>query len=115
MKCRYFVLFCGSFESFKCCLRAVRVWAKRRGIYSNKLGFLGGVNLNILVAYVCQAYPHAAPAVLLLKFFETFAGWKWPTPVTLCPPYNIAGFQSPVGGRTLGLVDAKPCAVCVSV
>lgn len=40
--------------SFLAVLRVVRVWAKRRGLYANKMGYLGGVNFNILVAMICQ-------------------------------------------------------------
>ena len=43
-------------DNFKICLRCVRVWAKRRGIYSNKLGYLGGVNYAILVTLAVQLY-----------------------------------------------------------
>lgn len=43
--------------SFLAVLRVVRVWAKRRGLYANKMGYLGGVNFNILVAMICQVPP----------------------------------------------------------
>lgn len=63
-------------HSFLFVLRVVRVWAKHRGIYANKMGYLGGVNFNILVAMVCQIYPHALPATMLHRFFLLF-GDKW--------------------------------------
>ena len=52
------------------CQRVVRMWAKKRGIYGNKWGYLGGVNCNILVAFVCQLYPKASPSKLLASFFK---------------------------------------------
>lgn len=56
---------------------------KRRKIYSNVLGCLGGVNWAILVAFVVQRYPIASPAVLLTKFFLMYHRWKWPNHVSL--------------------------------
>ncbi len=46
-----------------------------RGIYSNALGFLGGVSWAMLVVRVCQLYPNAAPATLVQKFFMVFSRW----------------------------------------
>ena len=44
---------------------------------------MGGINCNILVAFVCQLYPRASPSTLLAKFFRVYADWEWPKPVML--------------------------------
>lgn len=74
-----------NFPSFLKLVRCVRLWAKRRGLYSNKMGYLGGVNCNILSAFICQLYPNASASVLLERFFYVLRDWKWPTPILLTP------------------------------
>jgi poly(A) polymerase len=102
-------------EGFRITLCAVKEWAIIHGVYSNILGFLGGINFAILVAWVCKNHPEQDPPMLLRTFFRTFALWyvhdcellafgncirfswarlltfsfvfdrKWPKPVSLCP------------------------------
>ena len=46
------------FMSLQCVCDAC-AYGKKRGIYSNKMGYLGGVNFAILGAFICQLYPKA--------------------------------------------------------
>ncbi|UJR23709.1 hypothetical protein I4U23_026690 [Adineta vaga] len=82
-------------ETFKSTLRAIKLWAKKNGLYSNALGFFGGVTWAMLVARICQLYPNAVAATLVHKFFLVYSHWEWPTPVLL-KPVNDCQYGFPV-------------------
>lgn len=70
-------------ERFRDALRLIKIWAKRRGIYSNVLGFFGGITWAILMARVCQLYPYYTGAALVKRFFRLYDRWNWKNPVCL--------------------------------
>ena len=47
--------------------------AQRRGLYSNAMGYLGGINLAIMVARICQRNKNRHPAALLSQFFTFYS------------------------------------------
>jgi poly(A) polymerase len=73
---------------FRTTLRVVKHWAKRRGIYSNIHGYLGGFSWALLTSYVCLSNVRCRTAPeMVVAFFRTFAFWNWAQdPVCLVSP-----------------------------
>jgi poly(A) polymerase Pap1 len=60
-----------------------------RGLYSNRLGYLGGYGWSLLAARICQLYQKAPIRELVCRFFDTYANWAWSTqPVALADPVS---------------------------
>lgn len=74
-------------DPFKLCLRSIKLWAKNRGIYSNVLGYIGGVTWAILVARVCIDNPNTPSHKLLAQFFKFYSTFEWgpKNPLSICP------------------------------
>ncbi|KAH0788359.1 poly(A) polymerase gamma [Histomonas meleagridis] len=72
--------------NFALFLRFIRMWAKKRGVYGNVYGYLGGVNCALLCAFICQRYPTALPSKLVLMFFKDLMSWNWPDPIYINTP-----------------------------
>jgi poly(A) polymerase len=70
-------------KTFRTALRAIKLWAQRRAVYANILGFPGGVAWAMLVARVCQLYPTATGSTIVQKFFFIIGQWSWPSPIML--------------------------------
>jgi len=66
-------------------LKFIKCWAKRRGIYSNVLGYFGGITWALCVARVCQLYPNYCMSMLVHRFFRVLDQWNWSKPILLCP------------------------------
>eukprot|EP00956_Cyclotella_meneghiniana_P024340 scaffold48769_cov96-Cyclotella_meneghiniana.AAC.4 len=81
-------------ENFRLTLRAVKEWARVHGLYSNVLGFLGGVNWAILVCWICQKNPHGTPSELLRAFFRRFSTWRWPDPIRIASMHQHSNVRS---------------------
>jgi poly(A) polymerase len=70
-------------KSFRHALRAVKLWANRRGVYGAVFGYPGGIAWAIMVARICQLYPYACGATVVSKFFGLMRKWHWPRPIML--------------------------------
>ncbi|KAL7671746.1 hypothetical protein ACOME3_006649 [Neoechinorhynchus agilis] len=70
-------------EQFRHALSAIKLWAKKRGICSNVLGYFGGVTWALMMTLVAKMNPSSNASDLLYHFFEIFANWNWPEPVVL--------------------------------
>ncbi|KAI4837247.1 poly(A) polymerase PAP [Plasmodium brasilianum] len=83
-------------ENFRNTLRFIKLWAKSRGIYSNILGFLGGISWALLTAKVCQLYPNYNISQLITKFFRVYSIWNWKYPVLIqnIKMYNVDGLKN---------------------
>jgi poly(A) polymerase len=91
--------------TFKLALRAIKLWAQRKAIYANIMGFPGGVAWAMLVARVCQLYPKAASAVIVNKFFHIIHKWPWPLPVLLKDiEYNCSVTRAVVWNPKVGII-----------
>lgn len=67
-------------QSFLNLLKMIKIWAKRREMYSGKLGFMGGYSWAILCAYVIKKEKPSESSSkddLLKIFFSTFSNWEW--------------------------------------
>jgi poly(A) polymerase len=102
-----------AFPNFLIVLRCIRKWAKARGIYGNKMGYLGGINCNIMVAFICQLYPKSGPSSLLYRFFKTYKDWNWPEPIMLNniqqnPPGTLLSDERAVWSAKTNTKDLMP-------
>ncbi|MCQ2817012.1 MAG: nucleotidyltransferase domain-containing protein [archaeon] len=83
-------------ENFRLTLRAIKLWAKKRGIYSNALGYPGGVAWAILVAKICKMFPGLKPNKLIKRFFEIYSKWDWDKPVQINEIKKEVDFSCPI-------------------
>ncbi|KAH8681286.1 hypothetical protein BX600DRAFT_446186 [Xylariales sp. PMI_506] len=101
------------FATFRTAYHVVATWAKQRGIYSARFGYLGGIHIAILLVRVYKLLGREIGAVsapaLLLTFFKHYAQFDWKTQMAFDPffhkrplyvrtarePMVILGFHAP--------------------
>lgn len=90
-------------QKYRQSLRVIKHWAKQRGVYSNSLGFFGGVTWAILLVRVCLSVDPllvidaCSETEILARFFKSLYEQPWgaANPVSLRPlPSQLAQFVS---------------------
>lgn len=77
---------------FRIAHRFIKTWAKSRGIYSAKFGYLGGYQISILLVRVCKllARDHGSVSVpdILTTFFRHYASFDWKNKLVFDPFFH---------------------------
>ncbi|KAL4895100.1 hypothetical protein BDV59DRAFT_200352 [Aspergillus ambiguus] len=80
--------------TFRLAYRFIKTWAQRRGIYSAKLGYLGGVHITLLLARVCKiSFQRAGPIAatdMICTFFQCYAQFDWSRTIVYDPGFYKA-------------------------
>jgi poly(A) polymerase len=70
-------------DVFRLTLKAIKMWARNRGVYLQMFSYLGGIGYTVLLAKIIELYPNYSPLKLLSRFFYIYSKWVWETPVLL--------------------------------
>ncbi|KAK6338640.1 hypothetical protein TWF696_009451 [Orbilia brochopaga] len=71
---------------FRLAYRYIKLWAVKKGLYSSKFGYLGGVHITLLLARITLLLPtHATAAQLIVAFYNHYAKWDWAADTVLQP------------------------------
>ena len=73
-------------NNFLTLLRFVRYYSTQKYLNGNMFGYLGGINLAILSAFICQRYPNATSSFLVYSFFSDISQWDWSKPLFINKP-----------------------------
>lgn len=77
---------------FRLAHRFIRTWAKKRGIYALKHGYLGGIPITILLARLHKLLAHDNAVVslsdLLATFFNHYASFNWRADLAFDPFFH---------------------------
>jgi poly(A) polymerase Pap1 len=69
--------------------RFIRAWAKQRGIYSSKFGYLGGFHITLMLSQICKLLFRDAGAItaadIICTFFNHYASFNWKTHMAFDP------------------------------
>ncbi|PGH28262.1 hypothetical protein AJ80_00153 [Polytolypa hystricis UAMH7299] len=71
--------------------RLIKAWAKQRGIYSSKFGYLGGIHITLLLSRLFKLLPYStsiSPADILCTFFNHYANFDWKSDMVYDPFFH---------------------------
>ncbi|EEQ89744.1 uncharacterized protein BDCG_04864 [Blastomyces dermatitidis ER-3] len=78
--------------TFRLLHRIIKAWAKHRGIYSSKFGYLGGIHITMMLSQVMKLLPSPAPAPsaadILCTFFNYYGNFNWKEGVMYDPSFH---------------------------
>ncbi|KAK6360888.1 hypothetical protein TWF730_007003 [Orbilia blumenaviensis] len=71
---------------YRLAYRFIKLWAEKKGVYSSKFGFFGGVHISLLLARVSMLLPPSATASqLIVAFFTHYGNTKWDSEIISMP------------------------------
>lgn len=77
---------------FRLAHRFIKTWARRRGIYALKYGYLGGIPITILLTRIHKLLAHDNAVVslsdLLVTFFNHYASFNWRADLAFDPFFH---------------------------
>lgn len=78
--------------AFRLAYHFIKCWARRRGIYAAKLGYLSGIQISILLSVICKQLSHGTeyPSVptILTTFYDHYAAFDWKNDIVFDPEFH---------------------------
>ncbi|KAF9869229.1 endonuclease/Exonuclease/phosphatase [Colletotrichum karsti] len=77
---------------FRISYRAIKTWARARGIYAARFGYLGGIHLSVMLVRICKMLLHeggtASTADIIATFFNHYAHFDWKNDMVFDPFFH---------------------------
>lgn len=88
---RYLLATIPHLSTYKTTYRLLKLWAKRRGLYSSRFGLLGGIHLTYLLSRVSKLLAKQKPdftvCELLSAFFTEYSTFDWANDEVVDPSF----------------------------